>query len=139
MSPLRGNKEERAAENAELRAEVERLCRLSVTNLAAEIFPAWGADGPVPPPYQLSKWLVRAYPQPRLSVATVPLEQPVEEAIQLLEQSGLLLRSINSSGGSTYRLTRLGAAALAQGTVRDHLPSAAQPGNPPRPGSGWTW
>jgi hypothetical protein len=57
-----------------------------------------------------------------MSIATAPLDQPVEEAVQMLEQSGLLLREISSTGGSMYKLTRLGAAVLGKGTVRDQLP-----------------
>ena len=77
---------------------------------------------PGPHPGQIPWWLVRAYPRPRMSIATAPLDQPVEEAVQLLEQSGLLLREISSTGGSMYKLTRLGAAVLGKGTVRDQLP-----------------
>ena len=56
----------------------------------------------------------------------------MEEAVQLLEQTGLLLRESSSTGGSMYKLTRLGAAVLAKGPVRDQLPSAAGPDHPLR-------
>jgi len=115
-----GNKEDRAAEKAAMQAEMERLCRLSVTALAVLILPAW--EQAARRPGEIPVWLMAAYPRARGLGNTWPLDQPVEEAVQLLEQSGLLLREINSSGSSSYKLTRLGTAVLAKGTVRDHLP-----------------
>jgi hypothetical protein len=124
MSPLFGNKEEKAAQQAAAIAEIERLCGLPVADLAAEILPAWGPNGArrllgnSPGSLQIVAWLVADYPR---KPSIKPLLEPVKEAIQALEHAGLLLRKIIGDGGSTVDLTRLGETALAEGTVRQHL------------------
>jgi len=123
MSPLLGNKDERAAEKAAMNGEIQRLCMLSVRDLAAEVFPAWGPSGPRDPSLiSIPWWLMNRYPHARQSISTTPLTNPIAEAVQLLEHSGLLLQHILGGGGSRFELTRFGAAVLAKGNVRDHLP-----------------
>lgn len=120
-----GNKEDKAAQRAAANAEVERLCELPVPDLAAMILPAWGfarPPGPVRQAHDVAERLMAAYPH---RPAPAVLAPAVEEAIQVLEHAGLLIRTVGSSGGSSVDLTRLGWAALADGTVRRHLPEHA--------------
>jgi hypothetical protein len=62
------------------------------------------------------------------------LAAPIEEACQVLEQAGLLRREVYKAGDSRFVLTRLGHAALAEGTVRDYLPGQTAVPTPPAPG-----
>jgi hypothetical protein len=50
-----------------------------------------------------------------------PDYRSVAEAIQALEHAALVLRVIDTNGGSHLGLTRRGSEALATGTVRSHL------------------
>ncbi len=124
MSPLFGNKEDKAAQQTAAAVEIERLCGLPVAELATEILPAWGAEGArrvmgnSPGTLQVMQWLTDGY---RRRPSIKPLLVPVQEAIQALENAGLLRRAIHSNGGSSVDITHLGEAALSDGTVREHL------------------
>ena len=125
MSPLFGNKQEKAAQDAEASAEFERLAALPVRELAAAILPAWGSDGVHRSKgggvgsVQVVNWLMA--PNPRRGKYLQPLLAPVNDAVQALERAGLLVRTNLSIGGSQVDLTREGQAALAAGNVDQHL------------------
>jgi hypothetical protein len=122
MSPRFGSYDDKSAQRAAASAEIERLCLLPAPDLAAAILPAWASDwlcNSTVPARDAAQWLMAAYPKGPSLDALIP---PVGEAIQVLEHSGLLIRTVLSSGGSNVDLTRLGRAALVQGTVRQHLP-----------------
>jgi hypothetical protein len=50
-----------------------------------------------------------------------PDHRSVAEAIQALEHAALIMRVIDTAGGSNVGLTRRGMHALATGTARHHL------------------
>jgi hypothetical protein len=117
------NTQERAAELEAASAEIGRLCALPVADLAAEVLPAFKSQGILwTDTRAVAKRLMAAYPaHPSL----LALDAPIEEACQALEQAGLLRRVVHrhtATGGSHLELTRLGHAALADGTVRDRIP-----------------
>jgi hypothetical protein len=93
---LVGNKADKQARRDAAEARSNRLAALSPRELAAEVMPAFGADG---------------------------INAPVIEALALLEHANLLSRSsFGSSGtGSMYRATRQGETALADDTVAQQL------------------
>jgi hypothetical protein len=122
VSPLFGNKSEKAEEEAAAEAEAGRLASLTATELAAEIMPAFGPDGPgrgqVPELnfLQVATWLMRSH---RLGAKYLrDLERPVRAAVQALEVAGLVQHR-----GQSNRLspTPAGEAALADGSVRQYL------------------
>jgi hypothetical protein len=122
-----GNKEQKAADEAAVAAEFERLSSMPVADLAETILPAWGpsgvhrvAGGGVGA-VQVVNWLLE--PNRQRGKYLKPLLTPVKEAIQALENAGLLLRTGQSVGGSSVDITRLGETALASGAVRAHLPA----------------
>jgi hypothetical protein len=125
-----GNKAERQAKAANAQAESERLVAMSANGLAAEVLPAFGPDGMKIKsghrrgPLEVVAWLLpdaaMKYRQPVLG--------PVIEALGALEHADLLTRSSfgNRGQASTYRLTRLGETALAEGNVRNQLGTGMQ-------------
>ena len=128
MSPLFGNREEKAAKAAASNAEVDRLLALSVPDLATEIMRAFGADGPrgYGPNgginvLQIIAFMMRS--SPGADKAATRLREPIQEGVQALEHASLILRSGTVGGGGWYNATRLGESALADGSVRQHLAS----------------
>jgi len=138
MSPLFGNKEEKAAKRAVTDAEVERLLALSVWELAAEILPVFGAGGTHSGGMtrwsgeladEIAKSLLSAQSGgPSRSTSRQALSIPILEAIQALENAGLLLRTLEVRQRSgTYdlkqglQITRLGQAALDEDRARAYL------------------
>lgn len=134
MSPLFGNKDEKAAREAAAKAESQRLVALPVTDLAAELMPAFGPDGLQTRsghrqgPVELSTWLLSSF---STSVKyRQPLLGPVMEGLQALEHAGLVERrgfGGGSSSSSTCHATRLGQTALGEGSVRRYLSPPAVP------------
>jgi hypothetical protein len=128
VSPLFGNKEDKVAQEAAAKAEAGRLGALSVAELAAEMMPAFGADGPGRGSrhevnvLQVANWLMSPYPRGTKFLGE--LEQPVREGIQALEHAGLVQRWGEPSAGGRLSATRLGEAALADGSVRQYLDAA---------------
>lgn len=127
MSPLFGNREEKAAQKASSNAEVDRLVTLPVPDLALEIMPAFGSDGPKGHGpndginlLQVIAFLTRS--TPGADKAATRLQEPVREGVQALEHAGLVVRS-GGREGSWYNATRLGQSALSDGTVRQNLPA----------------
>jgi hypothetical protein len=90
---------------------------LPVSELAKDVLPAFGPNGMKIKPgrrqgvFEVSEWLVAPHP----SRYRQPLIQPVLEALQQLENDGLLLKRAfgPNSQATTYSLTRAGEAALA--------------------------
>jgi len=127
MSPLFGNKQEKAAQKAAASAEIERLIALPAPDLAVELMPVFGPDGPPADRgnpglhlLQILPWLVRS--EPRASNFMSKLQQPVREGLELLENAGLVMNAGQGKTKSTYRCaTKLGETALSEGTVRQHL------------------
>jgi hypothetical protein len=124
-----GNKGEKAAQDVAVSAEIERLTSLPVTDLAAAMMPAWGARGPDGPRVpgggvgilQVLSWLMSSYPRGNKNLSRL---LPVgREGIQALERAGLVQILQRGEDGSIGRLsaTRLGQAALADDSVRQHL------------------
>ncbi len=121
---LFGNKEEKRAEDAAAKAEADRLLALPVAEVAAEILPAFGPEGPGKGDkeigsLQVGMFLMRDFPRGNQFVK--PLLDPIREGIQALENAGLVERKVRSIGGSTVSSTRLGLEAIEKGTAREHL------------------
>ena len=89
---------------------------LSAADLAAELMPAFGPDGPRRGKelgrVQLISWLARG--NPRMS-GRQQLEPAVREAMQVLEHAELVRFRRIQGGGGCWNLSRLGEAALANG------------------------
>ena len=123
-----GDKAEKQAKAAAAEAESERLSALPVHELAVEVMPAFGPNGINAKaghrqgPFEVVSWLVPDLPVKYRSTVL----GPVIEALGVLEHANLVtLRSFGKEGGaSTYRASRLGEAALAEGTVREQLSGA---------------
>lgn len=126
MAPLFGNKEAKAERDAVAQAEANRLLTLSVSDLAAELMPAFGTEGPgrgSPPEVnllQLGMFLMRSAPEAKY---IRELERPLREAVQALEGAGLIVRLGQANSGQRLAATRLGEEALADGSVRQRLPT----------------
>ena len=120
---LFGNKEEKAAQDPAAQVEVERLQSLSAVELAVELMPAFGPDGPKPDSYlnqlQVAMWLMSSYP--RGTKYLKDLREPIMEGLQDLENAGLIVGRSRGGAASLLKATRLGEDALAEGTVADHL------------------
>jgi hypothetical protein len=130
-SPLFGKSDQKAAEEEAGRAELERLLALSAKDLAVEILPAVGpggiriSTGGGYNTVQVTQWLMRNHKRrPNIK----PLIEPVREAIQVLENAGLVLRTTSGigTGVSSVKATRLGEQVLSEGTVRQYLDGSAQ-------------
>ncbi len=120
-----GSSEKRRAQEAAAKAEADRLCALSIEDLAAEIMPAFGPDGPgARGSGGLNILQVVSYPLepfPHSARYLPQLRGPVREAVQMLEQAGLIMMQVYETGGGRLSLTRLGQQALAEGSVPQHL------------------
>ena len=126
-----GKREKKAAEEEAGRAELERLLGLSAKDLAVEILPAVGpggirmSTGGGYNSVQVTQWLMRNH---RRRPNIKPLIEPVQQAIQVLENAGLVSRTVSGigTGVSSVRATRLGELVLSEGTVRQSLGGSAQ-------------
>jgi hypothetical protein len=124
--PLFGKKRDPAQDEAE-RAEIERLTALPPADLAVEIMPAFGPEGPrggkEMSSLQIVIWLMRRHPRGTRNVDA--LHTAVREAMQVLEHAELIWKLHSSrsaaSGSDRWNATRLGEAALANGDVRQHI------------------
>ena len=131
MSPLFQKNEEKAAREAAAFAELERLRALAPDELALEVLPALGPDGPrgarLVRVQDICKWLMRSH-RAGLKASPMQLLAVVREALQRLEHADLVW-SRQSDGPSLWKLTRLGEQAISGGTAAQHLrPPAAAPG-----------
>jgi hypothetical protein len=127
VSPLFGNKDQKAAADAAAAAEVERLIALPVANLAADVMPAF-TPGAIPghgvhiEKIGVSRWLLKSYPRGLKSKNVQRLLEPVTEALQALEHAGLVKLEVGGGGHqSLYSVTRLGETVIAEGSARERL------------------
>jgi hypothetical protein len=121
---LFGNKQNKAEQDTAAKAEADRLVALPVPDLAAEVLPAFGADGPGKGDkeigtFQVAMFLMKDYPRGNQLVKQ--LLDPVREAFQALENSGLIMAKIHNTGISNVIITRAGTEALATGTAAQLL------------------
>jgi len=128
MSPLFGNREEKAAQRDAGNAEVERISAMPAVELAAEIMPAFGPNGIKGrgKDHEINQLqiIMRLLQDVRgADKAATRLQQPVREAVQALENAGLVVQTPGHDA-SWYCATKLGLSSLADGTVSQHLPSS---------------
>ena len=123
MSPLFRRSEEKAARKAAAKVEIDRLRALSVDDLAADLLPGLGPDGPTHGtsvwPQQLCKYLLRDYPGAG-QMQTLDLLAAVNRALDLLEDVRLV-SAMSVQRTPVWRITPLGERALAEGDVRERL------------------
>jgi hypothetical protein len=118
---LFGNKEKREAEGAAAQAESDRLAGLSAKELAVEVMPAFGDEGPGKDGNEIGTLQVGIFlmrDRPRGSAHLKPLVDPIREAFQVLENSGLIVEKVRGIGGSMVSATRLGEEALGEGSYK---------------------
>jgi len=123
MSPLFRRSEEKAALKAAAKEEIERLRALPVDDLAPDVLPGLGPDGPTHGTsvrvQQLCGYLLRDYPGAG-QMDTLDLLAPVTRALDVLDDAGLV-SPISVQRTPVWRITPLGERALAEGDVRDRL------------------
>jgi hypothetical protein len=124
--PLFRKSEDKIAKAAAAQAEFERLNALSPADLAVEVMPAFGPDGPHGHGpngginiLQALFWLNQAHFPSGISYIR-QLQEPVREAIQALDHAGLVMTSAGREGSWTAA-TRLGLASLADGTLSQRV------------------
>jgi hypothetical protein len=129
MSPLFKKSEAKQAEEEAAKAEADRLGALPPAELAVELMPVFGPDGPT-----------RRGPTGGINIVQVlsgfmsktphgtrylrQLDAPVREGLQVLEHAELILRTTRQET-TWYKATRLGETALAEGTVQQHIQTPA--------------
>jgi len=120
---LFGNKEEKVAQDQAAKAEADRLQALPATQLAEAVMPAFGPEGARPGNeiniLQVMSWLMSSYP--RGTKYLTQLRDPTWEAIQALENAGLVIQMGSGGQGGRLKATSLGETALAEGTVAENL------------------
>jgi hypothetical protein len=121
MSPLFHRSEKKGADQAALQAELERLRTLSAEDMALLLLPGMQPDGPRTSlrVQQLCSYLVRDFPGAGQQKPLV-LMSYVNEALGKLEQAGLV-SSLHLQRAPVWRITHLGEASLAAGTVEAKL------------------
>jgi hypothetical protein len=123
MSPLFRRNEEKASRKAAARVEIERLRKVPVDDLAADLLPALGPDGPTRGTsirvQQLCEYLLRDYPGAG-QMDTLNLSAPVNRALDMLDDIGLV-SPISVQRTPVWRITPAGERALADGDVLDRL------------------
>ena len=123
MSPLFRRSEEKAARKAAAKEEIDRLRALLVDDLAVDVLPGLGPDGPTHGAsvrvQQLCQYLLRDYPGAG-QMDTLDLLAPVSKALDRLQGIGLA-RPISVQRSPVWRITPLGEKTLAEGTLRQRL------------------
>ena len=123
MSPLFRRNEDKAARKAAAKEEIKRLRALSVDDLAADVLPGLGPNGPTHGtsvwPQQLCQYLLRDYPGAG-QMETLDLLAAVNKALDTL-QDARLVSPISVQRTPLWRITPLGERTLAEGNVRDRL------------------
>jgi hypothetical protein len=119
-----GNTEEKRAQEAAASAEAQRVIGLPIDQLAAEILPAFGPDGPGHGNksiniLQVGIFLMQSFPRGNSQIKS--LRDPIREGIQRLEHAELVRTELQSSGGGRIIITRAGLEALASGGVQTAL------------------
>ena len=126
MSPLFRRSEEKVARKAAAKQEIERLRALSVDDLAADVLPGLGPDGPT---HGTSVWpssyaAISSKDYPGAGrMDTLDLLAPVNRALDRLEDARLV-SPISVQRTPVWRITPLGEPVLAEGTVRQRLMDA---------------
>ena len=123
MSPLFRRSEEKVAQKAAARAEIERLRALRVDDVAVALMPGLGPDGPTHGAsvrvQQLCGYLLTDYPGAG-QMDTLGLSATVRKALDMLHGAGLV-STISVQRDPLWRITPLGEIVLAEGTVRQRL------------------
>jgi hypothetical protein len=123
MSPLFRRSEEKAARKAAARVEIDRLRKVPVDDLAADLLLPLGPDGPTHGTsirvQQLCEYLLRDFPGAG-RMDTLDLLAPVTKALDRLDDVGLVA-PISVQRTPVWRITPLGESAIAEGDVRDRL------------------
>jgi len=123
VSPLFRRSAEKEAGKAAAKVEIDRLRALSVDDLAADLLPGLGPDGPTHGtsvwPQQLCQYLLRDYPGAG-KMQTLDLLAPVNRALDLLEDVRLV-SALSVQRTPVWRITPLGERTLAEGNVRERL------------------
>jgi hypothetical protein len=123
VSPLFRRNEEKVARKAAARQEIERLRAVRVDELAADLLPALGPDGPTHGTsirvQQLCEYLLRDHPGAG-TMETLDLSAAVNRALDMLEGVGLV-SPISVTRSPVWRITPLGESTLADGNVRERL------------------
>jgi hypothetical protein len=119
MSPLFGNSEKKQAEKDAAQAAIARLVALPPAELAVELMPALGPEGPRgqgpnhgPNILQIMIFLLKDIP--RGASHMTELTEPVREGLQVLEHAELVLRPTRGTG-TWFNATRQGEAASLTG------------------------
>jgi hypothetical protein len=123
VSPLFRRNEEKAARKEAAKQEIERLRAVRVDDLAEDLLPALGRDGPTHGTsirvQQLCEYLLRDYPGAG-QMDTLNLSAPVNRALDMLQGAGLV-SPISVTRTPVWRITPLGESTLAEGNVRERL------------------
>jgi len=123
MSPLFRRDEEKAARKAAAKLEIDRLRALSVDDLAVDLMPGLGPDGPTHGasvwPQQLCEYLLRDYPGAG-GTQTLDLLSAVNRALDMLHDARLV-STISIQRTPRWQITPLGERVLADGDVRERL------------------
>jgi DNA-binding transcriptional ArsR family regulator len=123
MSRLFRKSVEKVAQEAAAQAEINRLKALSVSDLAVELLSGLGRNGAgngySVRVQQLCTYLVRGVPGAG-QLQTLELMSAVRKALDRLEQAELVCE-ISHQRSPVWRITRLGEATLADGTVRERI------------------
>ena len=119
-------KKDHTAEDEAGRVRFDGLMALSPADLAAELMPAFGPDGPGHgknlSSVKLVQWLLRGVRGiGGVSHPGVKLDAAVQEAMQVLEHSELVRAVQLRDMGRRWNATRSGEAALANGDVRQQI------------------
>jgi hypothetical protein len=126
VSPLFRRSEEKVARRAAAKREIERLQGLSVDDLAVDLLPGLGPDGPTRGTsitrQQLCGYLLADHPDAGQR-DTLALLSPVRRALERLEGVGLV-SPISIQREPVWKITPAGEQTLAQGTVRERLTGA---------------
>jgi hypothetical protein len=123
MSPLFRRNDEKATRKAAAKLEIERLRALPADELAEDLFPGLGPDGPTHGAsvrvQQLCEYLLRDFPGAG-QMDTLNLMAAVNKALDMLEAVGLV-STISVQRSPNWKITSLGETALAEGNVRDRV------------------
>jgi hypothetical protein len=123
VSPLFRRSEEKVARRAAAKGEIARLRALDVDDLAVDVLPGLGPDGPTHGasvwPQQLCEFLLADYPGAG-RMDTLDLMAVLNRALDRLEDAGLV-RTISVQRTPLWQITPLGERVLADGTVRERL------------------
>jgi hypothetical protein len=123
MSPLFRKSEKKVAAEAAMQVEIERLKALSAEDLAVALLPRLGPDEANQRTsvrvQQLCEYLVRDFPGAG-QLQPLKLMSNVNEALKTLNGAELVY-PISHQRSPFWRITPLGATALAEGTIEQAL------------------